>query len=150
MEMNSTQLAKIIKRSSATVSYFMRDHGYVPIRVDRPDGRPVYVYSEEACAALVNCYTKPAQKEPAAPAETNAAKPAGDDMSAALMLLTESVDKCNANIDRIAFALERLASELCAFPDFYWAANCKQIEEYHSATTANQSGHFENTKKETK
>ena len=72
MEMNTTQLAKIIKRSSATVSYFMRDHGYCPIRIDRSENRPVHVYSEEACNALIDAYTKPSPKKDPEPQTNNA------------------------------------------------------------------------------
>lgn len=108
--MSLNQLEKSCGVHHSSISCFFRKNGFLPTGTRKgvgKTGNPEYVFGEEACKAAIEFYSvnkakeSPKNESPKPSAQNNT------DMVSALLLVSESMEKQNAILERIASALEK-------------------------------------------
>ena len=110
MEMSLNQLGKTCGVNHSSISSFFRRNNFLPIGTRKGAGKTgnhEYVYGEDACKAVIEFYSKNKEKESPKNESPKPSAQNNTDAVAALMLITESMEKQNAILERIASALEK-------------------------------------------
>lgn len=114
MEMSLNQLEKSCGVSHSSISWFFRKKGFLPIGTRKGAGKTgnhEYVYGEDACKAAIEFYSWNKEKETSKNESPKPSAQNNTDVVSALLLISESMEKQNALMERIATALEKLPQE---------------------------------------
>ena len=114
MEMSLNQLEKSCGVSHSSISWFFRKKGFLPVGTRKGAGKTgnhEYVYGEDACKAAIEFYSENKEKESSKNESPKPSAQNNTDMVSALLLISESMEKQNALMERIATALEKLPQE---------------------------------------
>lgn len=114
MEMSLNQLEKSCGVSHSSISWFFRKKGFLPIGTREGAGKTgnhEYVYGEDACKAAIEFYSGNKEKETSKNESPKPSAQNNTDVVSALLLISESMEKQNALMERIATALEKLPQE---------------------------------------